>query len=146
MSPSATVPGTVTLESVRSAIQASVRSGRIGTPVNVRIHWQFSDLNPSAAAAVAVQLADAALSLDNPAWRARSGKADSKTSQLNVLGEDASGKTVLASLVRGPVPEFAITVFGNHGTLKLEHAALDEATLPDVEEAVSQLFPDWVDG
>ncbi len=52
----------------------------------------------------------------------------------------------MASLGPGPVAEFAITAFRNHGSLKLEHAARDEATLPDVEEAVSQLFPDWVDG
>lgn len=143
MSHSATAPGAVTFESVREAMRESVSSGRIGTPVNVRIHWQFSGVKPSAAADVAVQLADAALSLDKPAWRVRTA---AENSQVNVLGEDAGGKTVLISLVRGSTPEFALTVFGNHGTLKLEHASLDEDSLPSGDAESVQLFSELLDG
>ena len=124
------------------SVRASVSSGRIGTPVNVRIHWQFSSLSLPAAAAVAVQLADAALSLEKPAWRVRTA---AKNSQVNVLGEDAGGKTVLISLVRGATPEFAVTVFGNHGTLKLEHARLDVDTLPTGNAESVQLFSKLLD-
>lgn len=142
MSHSAAVSGAVTFDSVREAIRASVNSGRIGTPVNVRIHWQFSGLSPSAVAEFAVQLADAALSLDKPAWRVRTA---AENSQVNLLGEEAGGKTVLISLVRGAVPEFAVIVFGNHGTLKLEHARLDEDSLPSGDAESMQLFSKLLD-
>lgn len=143
MSQSATVPGAVAFDSVREAIRSSVSSGRIGTPVNVRIHWQFSSLSPPAAADVAVQLADAALSLDEPAWRVRTAVEDSL---VNLLGEDEGGKTVLISLVRRAVPEFAVIVFGNHGTLKIEHASLDEDTLPTGNAESVQQFSEMLGG
>ena len=143
MSHSATMPGAVTFDSVREAIRTSVSSGRIGTPVNVRVHWQFSSLCPAAAADVAVQLADAALSLDKPAWRVRTAAEDTF---VNLLGEDTGGKTVLISLVRRSVPEFTVIVFGNHGTLKLEHASLDEDTLPTGNAKSVRQFSDLLEG
>ena len=143
MSHSATMPGAVTFDSVREAIRTSVSSGRIGTPVNVRVHWQFSSLCPAAAADVAVQLADAALSLDKPAWRVRTAAEDTF---VNLLGEDTGGKTVLISLVRGAVPEFTVIVFGNHGTLKLEPASLDEDTLPTGNAKSVRQFSDLLEG
>ena len=134
MSPPATKPGTVSLDALLTAVRNAVDSGRIGSPVNVRVHWQFSGTDVKAAALAAVRIADEALALDEPAWRVRTGKLEaSKGRMLNVLGEDRRGRTLLATLCRGEANEFALTVFGNHGTLRLEHAGLDENSLGAVD-------------
>lgn len=133
MSTSATKPGIVTLSSLVSAIRDSVDSGRIGTPVNVRVHWQFSETDLAKAAFVAARIADEALALEEPAWRIRNGaSAVTQRRILNLLAEDRRGRTLLATLCRGKVNEFSLTVFGNHGTLRLEHAGLDESSLDEL--------------
>lgn len=134
MSPPVTKPGTVSLDALLTAVRNAVDSGRIGSPVNVRVHWQFSGTDVKQAALVAVRIADEALALDEPAWWVRTGKLVASTGRmLNVLGEDRRGRTLLATLCRGEENEFALTVFGNHGTLRLEHAGLDENSLGDVD-------------
>jgi hypothetical protein len=123
-------PDTVTLDALLSAIRNAVDSGRIGTPVNVRLHWQFSETGVKHAALVAVRIADEALALEEPAWRVRASELEAAKGRiLNVLGEDRRGRTLLATLCRGEANEFALTVFGNHGTLRLEHAGLDATSL-----------------
>ena len=135
MSTSATNPGTVTLDALLSAVRNAVDSGRIGTPVNVRVHWQFSETDLRKAALIVARIANEALGLEVPAWRVRSGKiAASKGNMLNVLGEDRRGRTLLATLFRGESNEFALTVFGNHGILRLEDAGLDEDSLGTIDE------------
>ena len=161
-------PDTVTLDALLSAIRNAVDSGRIGTPVNVRVHWQFSETDMKHAALVAVRIADEALALEEPAWRIRASELEASNSPLkkgsdplegvatqgktgrpervrhlfqrtakgrilNVLGEDRRGRTLLATLCRGDANEFALTVFGNHGTLRLEHAGLEESSLEPVD-------------
>lgn len=133
MNAPATVPGQVTFESVLSSIRTAVDSGRIGTPVSVRIHWQCSSSSLREAAVVAVRIADAALTLETPSWRTRpDGTITPQSRILNILGEDRRGRTLLATLCSGSANELTVTVFGNHGTLRLEHAGLDEGSLTSV--------------
>ncbi|MFP6764129.1 MAG: hypothetical protein VB858_10935, partial [Planctomycetaceae bacterium] len=61
---------------------------------------------------------------------------------LNVLGKDCHGRTLLVTVCQGAAPEFALTVFGNHGVLRLEHAGLD-VSLPEARETAE---PEWRQG
>lgn len=127
MNISSAISGTVTQDALISAIQTVIDSQRIGTAVSVRIHWQVAEVSLRNAAAFAMEIASAALELDGAGWRRRPASQDGPV--LNVLGEDGRGRTALITLCRSESAEFSATVFGNHGVLRLEHAAIDEKSL-----------------
>jgi len=134
-------PGAVTVHSLLAAIRSAVDSGRIGTPVSVRLHWEFSEIPLRDAAVLAVRIADEALALEQPAWRVRTGNSDRL---LNVLGEDRQGRTLLITVCRGTVRGLGLTVFGNHGVLRLEHAGLEELSQESPENIKPELAePVW---
>ncbi len=129
-STTAVAPGLVTLSSVKTTVLAAVNSGRIGDPVNVRLHWQIeeSTTDLTGAAIVAAGLADAVLSLANPGWRVRT-RVDGRL--LHILGRDDRGRTTLISLCAGDTSTLAVTVYGNHGVVRLEDSMVGEL---DMEE------------
>jgi hypothetical protein len=118
-------PGLVTLDSVRASLLAAIGSGRIGEPVNVRLHWQTgnSTTDLTETAIVAASLADAVLSLTNPVWRVRTGTGGQL---LHLLARDDRGRTALISICTGDTPTLAVTVYGNHGVVRLEDSPVNE--------------------
>ena len=102
-------------------------SGRIGQPVNVRLHWQFESGCQSleSAAITAAALADTVLTLELPEWTVRRNKSlDSAKGLLNLLGRDTRGRTLLITLASADSPELSLTVYGNHGVARLNGAHL----------------------
>lgn len=116
--------GQMTVSELCSSVRRVLESGRLGTPVNVRLHWEFSESEASlpAIATTAVAIADVALQLQQPAWRIR---RHSCGRTLNILGSDQQGRTLMISLVAKSSPQTAMTIFGNHGVVRLEDGWVD---------------------
>lgn len=120
----------VTFDDLAQAIRNAIQAERIGVPVSVRLHWEFEEapVDLRAVADSAIALADAALKFDEPVWRERPQETG-KT--LNLLGSDKRGRTALLTLVAASEPSISLTVYGNHGVVRLEDAVLDRATIPE---------------
>lgn len=124
--------GRMTVPELCQAICTTMETGKTGTPVNVRLHWEFTEsadeLGHVAVAAVAI--ADQALRLDEPVWRIRrhpSGRV------MHILGKDRNGRTLMVSLTAEASPQAALTIFGNHGIVRLDDGWIDpdSITPPD---------------
>jgi hypothetical protein len=131
--PSATVQqcvSRITFVELSQSVRSVLETGRLGTPVNVRLHWEFSDqeCDIPAVLAAAVAIADEALQLEQPTWRVRR-HATGRT--LNVLGTDQRGRTLLITLVARSEPRTAMTMFGNHGIVRFEDGWVDPDSIPD---------------
>ena len=117
--------GVVTLSAVKTTLLAAMSSGRIGEPVNVRLHWQTgkstADLTGTAIAAAG--LVNAVLSLMNPVWRVRKG-VDGQL--LHLLVRDDHGRTALITLCTGDKSTLAVTVYGNHGVVRMDDSPVSE--------------------
>lgn len=96
-------------------------NGRIGSPVCLRLHWQIeSHASEAAALRNAAALADECFGAATPVWQIRK----SGNSQWNVMGRDPAGRVLLATICRAITPAFALTLIGNHGTVRLEQDGL----------------------
>jgi|GEM_PF-1459740 hypothetical protein len=118
----------VTLDSVRTGLLTAIGSGRVGEPVNVRLHWQTgkSTTDLTETAIVAASLTDVILSLENPVWRVRTGAGGQL---LHILARDDRGRTALISIGAGDRSTLAVTVYGNHGVVRLEDSSVSEQVL-----------------
>lgn len=106
---------------VRS-LKSLATNGRIGSPVCLRLHWQIES-HACAAAALrnAAALADECFGAADPVWQIR----QSGNRQWNVMGRDPAGRVLLATICRAITPAFALTLIGNHGTVRLERVGLN---------------------
>lgn len=120
----------ITFDELCGSVHTVVGTGRLGTPVNVRLHWEFleSESRLPDVLTAAVAIADEALQLDQPTWRVRR-HASART--LNVLGSDTTGRTLMITLVAESQPMTALTVFGNHGIVRLEDGWVALDSIPD---------------
>lgn len=97
------------------------QANQIGEPVSVRVHVSVADGRSSwpdiahPAAAVVGSVFD----LSSFSWRVRRGEF---LRMLNLLGQNEAGQTALVTLARGYVSAIAVTVFGNHGALRLDES------------------------
>lgn len=123
------------LESVQQTLSAATATGRIGEPVNVRLHCETesgSSLTDTAVAAVG--LVDSILRFSNPQWRCRSASGE----LLHVLARDDRGRSALITLCTGNQSTLALTVYGNHGVIRLEDCPVSELTSPEpVDKAMA---------
>ncbi|MDA0284286.1 MAG: hypothetical protein O3B13_06675 [Planctomycetota bacterium] len=121
--------GKVTFSELCTSIRSVINTGRLGTPVNVRLHWEFQESKTELSAVLtgAVALADEALKLNSPTWRVRRHPCGRT---LNVLGSDSHGRTVMVTLVAESEPRTEITVFGNHGIVRFEDGWIDPHSIP----------------
>lgn len=120
----------ITYSELCDSISAVLETGRLGTPVNVRLHWEFSE-HPDVSVrrlSAAVAIADLVLKLISPTWRVR---RHTTGRTLNVLGSDQRGRTLMISLVSESTPQTALTVFGNHGIVRLDDGWVDPTTIPE---------------
>ena len=120
----------ITFSDLCESIHAVLQTGQLGTPVNVRLHWEFSESasNLFTILAAAVAIVDESLQLKTPTWRVRrhaSGRS------LNVLGSDEQGRTLMISLVAEASPQTSLTIFGNHGIVRLDDGWVDPASVPE---------------
>lgn len=120
----------ITFDDLRCSVRSVADTGRVGTPVNVRLHWEFpeSEARLPDALFAAVAIADEVLRMNEPSWRVRR-HASGRT--LNVLGSDLQGRTLMVTLVAGSIPGTALTVFGNHGIVRLEDGWVALNSIPD---------------
>ena len=118
----------ITHSELCDSVERVVQTGRLGTPVSVRLHWEFREstgqMNTILAAAVSI--ADCVLDLETPVWRIRR-HASGRT--LNVIGTDQRGRSLMITLVAQATPQTALTVFGNHGIVRLDDGWVDPATI-----------------
>jgi len=134
------IVGRMTVSELCDSIRAVLETGRLGTPVNVRLHWEFSESASllQTVLTTAVAIADVALQLEEPVWRGRrheSGRA------LNLLGSDRRGRTLMITLVAEAPPQTSLTIFGNHGIVRLDEGWVDPTS---IGEPVKELS--WIAG
>jgi hypothetical protein len=120
----------ITFRELCNSIHAVLETGRLGTPVNVRLHWEFAESEAflPVIAKAAVAIADEALQLVEPTWRVR---RHSTGRTVNILGSDTRGRTLMVSLATLSEPRTAMTIFGNHGIVRLDDGWVDPNSIPE---------------
>lgn len=111
----------VSLDELKAAIVAAIANGRIGEVVSVRLHWPLpeSDVSERRILIAAVDLIDVALKLGPTRWRLRRA-ADGRL--LHLHGVDDRGRTTVVTVTRGLADKAQLTLFGNHGIVRLDQA------------------------
>lgn len=141
------IVGRMTVSELCDSVRTVLETGRLGIPVNVRLHWEFSEsasLLPTVLTG-AVVIADQALQLEEPVWR---GRQHESGRTLNLLGSDRRGRTLMITLVAEAKRQTALTIFGNHGIVRLDEGWVDPNSivepvkelswLSDLQEAMSK--------
>lgn len=118
------IVGRMTVEELCDSVRTVLETGRLGTPVNVRLHWEFSESSSllQTVLTAAVAIADLALQLEEPVWR---GQQHESGRTQNLLGSDRRGRTMMITLVAEASPQTALTIFGNHGIVRLNEGWVD---------------------
>jgi len=120
----------ITFDELCRSVRTVIDTDRLGTPVNVRLHWEFPESAPRLADVLtaAVAITDEALQLNQPTWRVRRHESGRT---LNILGSDTTGRTLMITLVAEAQPKTALTVFGNHGIVRLEDGWIALDSIPE---------------
>lgn len=113
----------VTSQDLRSQLHSAVVTGRTGSIVNVRLHWETATTATPLPDLLltAVELADSVLALEAMRWTLRTNNT---SRLLHLMGVDAHGRTVVVSVARSEREEIQLTVFGNHGVIRLDRATV----------------------
>lgn len=120
----------ISLPELRTSLQAALATGKAGEIVNARLHWQLPLGNASGNEATSpllpvllngVELCDVALQLGPTTWRVR---LSSHSRLVHAMGVDDRGRTLIVSVADDADPLVQLTVFGNHGVIRLDHAEL----------------------
>lgn len=117
---------------LRLSLQAALATEKASEIVNVRLHWQLplSEAAPLTLLNVllqAVDLCDVPLQLGPTTWRVR---LSSNARLVHAMGVDDRGRTLIVSIADDADPLAQLTVFGNHGVIRLDHAELTADSLP----------------
>jgi hypothetical protein len=116
-----------TLDDLQTALSDTLATGKIGTPVSLRLHLQLTepDADLFAAMSAVMQMIEPVFSSSSARLRARQ---DADARQLNVLLDYTNGETVLLTLGRGCAkqPSLNLLVVGNHGVVRLEGGEMIE--------------------
>ncbi len=122
----------MTFNDLRRTLSEALSTGKIGTPVAIRMHVQLADSNvdPLMLLATAMQTVEQVFSA-RPARLMARENADGR--QFNVLLNYAGGETVMLTVGRGSAKTASLNLLliGNHGVIRLEGAELFEATAAD---------------
>ena len=116
----------VSLNDLKTAILAALATGRAGEIVCVRLHWPLPETQNAAERQVliaAVDLVDVALNLGPTRWRLRRA-GDGRL--LHLLGVDDRGRTAVVTVTRGVTDKAQLTLFGNHGVVRLDQADIQD--------------------
>lgn len=122
---------------LQAALAQAIATGHAGTLVSARLHWQVPfTVSLDDAAVVATELLDRSLHLTTLQWRIHRSQLGGL---LHVLGTDDRGRTLVVTLNHGPTSEAQLTIFGNHGVVRLDRADLQwSGPLAEVRSAASQ--------
>jgi hypothetical protein len=113
----------MTTDDLQNALTAAIATGRIGTPVALRVHAIVASdsFNPAAALDAVIGLAGTAFPTKPQQMTARSGGAGQ---QWNVLLIYAGGQTLSFSIASSPAStggnRLHLLLIGNHGIIRLE--------------------------
>lgn len=114
----------VTVTAVENSVRDAVATGRIGQPVNVRLHWQagpqVEDIKH--VADTAMHLAESVLGLEDATVTTRPAEGGEL---LHALMQDRQGRSALISVCAGKASTLSLTVYGNHGVIRLEETVCD---------------------
>ena len=113
----------VSLNDLKAAIVAALATGRAGEIVSVRLHWPLPETTATERQILiaAVDLVDVALRLGPTRWRQRRA---GNGRLLHLLGVDDRGRTAVVTVTCGISDNARLTIFGNHGVVRLEQADL----------------------
>lgn len=103
-----------------AAIHDAVATGKIGTPVAVRLHAHFSNPQTDLAAAFETVMAEIEPLFPAAQWLLMARRSASAR-QLTLLLKNDAGRSVFVTLTRGGSRTFSpsLLVIGNHGILRL---------------------------
>ena len=128
-----------TIDDLSSTLTAAIATGKIGTPVAMRVHAIVAadTFNPAATLDAVIGLADIAFPAKPQRITARSGGAGQ---QWNVLLNYAGGQTLSFSIASSPDRSAGnclhLLLIGNHGIIRLEGAELINNRLGNSPENV----------
>ncbi len=131
---------------LKAALAQALATEHAGVLVSARMHWQVPvDTALEEAALAATEMMDGPLQLAATQWRVRRSALGSL---LHVMGTDDRGRTLVITVNHGPTSDVQLTLFGNHGVIRLDRAemsftgpttALDSATLKSLSAALSAI-------
>lgn len=134
----------IDIADLRTSLTQAVATGRVGLVVSARLHWQIPfEASLEEAALISSELIDDVLRLTSTRWRIR--RSD-RGGLLHVMGTDDRGRTIVVTINHGPTADAQLTLFGNHGVLRLDRAELrwpdracscDSAILNSLQTALS---------
>lgn len=120
-----------TFDDLSRAVTAALETGKIGTPVAMRLYVRCADdsIDPAAVLNAAASLAGAIFSASPQNLTARFSE---DRRQLNVLLGYADGQTLLLSVIGDVAGDGCdLLLIGNHGIVRLEGGELFDAVEPD---------------
>lgn len=130
----------MTIDDLRRALTVAIATGKIGTPVALRVHAIVASdsFDPAAALDIVIGLAGIAFPTKPKRMTARSDPAGR---QWNVLLNYAGGQTLSFSIASSPACSggncLHLLLIGNHGIIRLEEAELfDDCSEKSMENVV----------
>lgn len=113
----------MTFTDLRHTLQNVVDTGKLGTPVSMRVHLQLPGKQGDASAALSSVLAMLAPCLNEEPAELQS-RRHARHAQTSVLLQTPGGKTVFVTIGFGSANQTSLNllVVGNHGIAQLEGA------------------------
>ena len=112
----------IDIDELRTSFTQAVATGRAGVIVSARLHWQIPfEASLDAAALIACNLIDEVSRFSLMQWCVR--RSD-RGGLLHVMGTDDRGRTIVLTINHGPTCDAQLTLFGNHGVVRLDRAEL----------------------
>ncbi len=121
----------MTLDDIRHTLLEAVKTGKVGTPVALRLHLQLTNADASllSTAATLIGLCEPLFKVEPSQLFARSNAGGR---QLSLLCETESGRTCSITIGSGSAKAASLNLLlvGNHGVIRLEGSELfDESSL-----------------
>ena len=132
----------MTLEEIKSTLLSTIETGRIGTPVSLRLYVQLTKADWNLVDLGVQLLAVARVVFDSDVAMIQS-QSNARQSQISVLAESLTGRTVSLTIGAGHAkePQFDLLLVGNHGVARLEGLEdFDESSLSSHQACQSDAF------
>lgn len=116
----------IQMNELAHSIDQALATGRAGTVVSARLHWEVpAHARLEAAAFIGSDLLNHAVAMTTTQWIVRRRwSANSPAGLLHLLGTDDRGRTMVVTINHGPSHDAQLTLFGNHGIIRLDRAEL----------------------
>ena len=111
----------MTFDDLKRSLHNVSDTGKIGTPVSMRVHWQMPETSTEVCAALA-SIMNLCHSVMKGSPTTVIARQTSGGTQLNVLVTLENGRTILATVGSGSVSYsvLELLLIGNHGIVRLE--------------------------